>query len=79
MVRELLAVPDIDLEGEKLAFDEAPGGAYVHHAYEGGLLQHTLAVANLALTMCDDVVSIPMLLWRGGGSGPRLWGRGWII
>jgi len=58
MVRELLAVPDIDLEGEKLAFDEAPGGAYVHHAYEGGLLQHTLAVANLALTMCDDVVRL---------------------
>ena len=36
MVRELLAVPDIDLEGEKLAFDVAPGGAYIHHAYEGG-------------------------------------------
>ncbi|TEU12458.1 dihydroneopterin 2',3'-cyclic phosphate phosphodiesterase, partial [Candidatus Bathyarchaeota archaeon] len=58
MVRELLAVPDIDLEGEKLAFDVAPGGAYIHHAYEGGLLQHTLAVANLALTMCDDVVRL---------------------
>lgn len=54
-VRELLAVPAIDLEGERLAFDEAPGGAYVHHAYEGGLLQHTLAVARISLAMCDDV------------------------
>ena len=58
MVREMLAVPDIDLEGARLAFDEAPGGAYVHHAYEGGLLQHTLAVANFSLTMCDMVEGV---------------------
>ena len=54
-VRQLLAVPDIDFESNRLAFDEAPGGAYIHHAYEGGLLQHTLAVAYLSLTMCDMV------------------------
>ena len=58
MVREMLAVPDIDLGGARLAFDEAPGGAYVHHAYEGGLLQHTLAVANISLTMCDLVEGV---------------------
>jgi len=58
MVREMLTVPDIDLEGVRLAFDEAPGGAYVHHAYEGGLLQHTLAVANISLTMCDMVEGV---------------------
>jgi 7,8-dihydroneopterin 2',3'-cyclic phosphate phosphodiesterase len=54
-VRELLAVQDIDFDCVKLAFDEAPAGAYVHHAYKGGLLQHTLAVASLCLTMCDMV------------------------
>ncbi len=55
MVLEFLEVPDIELEGERLPFDECPGGAYVHHCYEGGLLQHTVAVARLSLTLCDLV------------------------
>lgn len=55
MVLELLRVPDIELEGERLPFDECPGGAYVHHCYEGGLLQHTVAVTRLSLTLCDLV------------------------
>ncbi len=58
MVREFLEVPDVDLDGEKLSFDECPGGAYIHHAYEGGLLQHTLAVARLSMTMCDLVEEV---------------------
>ena len=55
MVLEFLKVPDIDLDGERLPFDECPGGAYVHHCYEGGLLQHTVSVVRLALTLCDLV------------------------
>jgi 7,8-dihydroneopterin 2',3'-cyclic phosphate phosphodiesterase len=55
MVLEFLKVPDIELDGERLPFDECPGGAYVHHCYEGGLLQHTIAVARLSLTLCDLV------------------------
>ena len=55
MVLEFLKVPEIDLDGEKLPFDECPGGAYVHHCYEGGLLQHTVAVVRLSLTLCDLV------------------------
>ena len=57
-VLELLEVPDVDLEGEKLPFDVCPGGAYVHHAYEGGLLQHTLAVTRLCVTLCDLVEGV---------------------
>ena len=55
MVLEFLEVPEIDLDGERLPFDVCPGGAYVHHCYEGGLLQHTVSVARLALTLCDLV------------------------
>ena len=58
MVREFLEVPDVDLDGEKLPFDECPGGAYIHHAYEGGLLQHTVAVTRLCMTMCDLVEEV---------------------
>jgi len=58
MVLEMLEVPDVDLEGEKLPFDVCPGGAYVHHAYEGGLVQHTLAVTRLCATLCDLVEGV---------------------
>ena len=58
MVLEMLEVPDVDLEGEKLPFEVCPGGAYVHHAYEGGLVQHTLAVTRLCVTLCDLVEGV---------------------
>jgi 3'-5' exoribonuclease len=32
---------------------EAPGAKSVHHSYRGGLLEHTLAVCRLALSICD--------------------------
>ena len=31
----------------------APGAKNVHHSYRGGLLEHTLAVAQLVLSICD--------------------------
>jgi 7,8-dihydroneopterin 2',3'-cyclic phosphate phosphodiesterase len=55
MVLELLESPEVHLEGERLPFEECPAGAYIHHTYEGGLLQHTIAVARLSLTLCDLV------------------------
>ena len=58
LVVEFLEVPDVDVEGEKLPFDVCPGGAYVHHAYEGGLLQHTVAVVRLCVTLCDLVEDV---------------------
>jgi 7,8-dihydroneopterin 2',3'-cyclic phosphate phosphodiesterase len=60
-VLELLRNPCINLEGEMLPFDECPGGAYVHHAYKGGLIQHTVAVTRLCVTLCDMVED----LYRG--------------
>ncbi len=32
---------------------EAPGAKNVHHSYRGGLLEHTLAVCRLVLSICD--------------------------
>ena len=58
MVRKLLREPDIDLNASRLALEECPAGAYVHHAYEGGLLEHTVAVARLALNLCDIVEEV---------------------
>jgi len=58
MTGELLHEPHIDLDGERLPFKECPAGAYVHHAYSGGLIQHTIAVARLSLTLCDLVEEV---------------------
>ena len=57
-VRELLRDPGIDLDADRLPLDECPGGAYVHHAYEGGLLEHTVAVTRLAICLCDLVEEV---------------------
>ena len=37
-------------------FWEAPGGAYKHHAYTTGLLEHTVDVAEIAVTMLESNV-----------------------
>lgn len=37
---------------------EAPGAKGVHHAYRGGLLEHTLAVGRLVLSICDRYPSL---------------------
>lgn len=37
-------------------FFEAPGGAYKHHAYVGGLLEHTVDVCEIAVTMLESNV-----------------------
>lgn len=31
----------------------APGAVSIHHAYAGGLLEHTLSVCNLCMSFCD--------------------------
>jgi len=58
MVRDLLHEPDIGLDGERLPLEECPAGARIHHAYKGGLLQHTVSTARLALTLCDLVEEV---------------------
>lgn len=58
LVEGLLNDPGISLNGDMLAFEDCPGGSYVHHAYGGGLLQHTVAVVRMALTLSDLVEQV---------------------
>ena len=37
----------------KRALINAPGGKSIHHAYVGGLLEHTLSVCKICLAICD--------------------------
>lgn len=57
-VIDLLRDPTLDLDSPRLPVEECPGGAYQHHSYSGGLLQHTVGVANLSLTLCDMVEKV---------------------
>jgi 7,8-dihydroneopterin 2',3'-cyclic phosphate phosphodiesterase len=57
-VESLLRDPKIDLKAPMLDFMEAPGGAYVHHAYEGGLVEHTVAMCRICEVMCDLVEEV---------------------
>lgn len=54
-VQEFLTNPPTDLEQPCLPLEVCPAGAYHHHSYPGGLLQHTVCVAELALNLCDQV------------------------
>jgi 7,8-dihydroneopterin 2',3'-cyclic phosphate phosphodiesterase len=60
-VSDLLDGLSIEIEGVKhdgLPLAEAPAGISRHHNYPGGLLEHTLSSANIALAMCDCVEKI---------------------
>ncbi len=52
-VLDVIANPSIELDFPSLSLEECPAGAYQHHSYVGGLLQHTIAVTKLSLTLCD--------------------------
>lgn len=39
-------------------FRRAPGGVMLHHAYVGGLLEHTLSVVNLARWLAEHYASV---------------------
>jgi 7,8-dihydroneopterin 2',3'-cyclic phosphate phosphodiesterase len=58
MVLELLRKPTLDLDYPCLSVEECPAGAYQHHSYSGGLLQHTIGVTRLCLTLCDLVEGV---------------------
>jgi 7,8-dihydroneopterin 2',3'-cyclic phosphate phosphodiesterase len=52
-VKELLKDPPCDIDAPALPLERCPAGAFQHHSYDGGLLQHTLGVTQLSLTLCD--------------------------
>jgi 7,8-dihydroneopterin 2',3'-cyclic phosphate phosphodiesterase len=57
-VLDLLRNPTLDLDYPCLSVEECPGGAYQHHSYNGGLLQHTIGVTKLSLTLCDLIEEV---------------------
>jgi len=57
-VLQLLRNPTLDLEYQHLPIEECPAGAYQHHSYVGGLLQHTIGVAKLSMTLCELVEEV---------------------
>lgn len=66
-------------------FKEAPGGKLWHHAYLGGLLEHTLSVVYICNTLCRiypdlnrDVLTAGAILHDIGKVEEYDWGRGYI-
>ncbi len=57
-VLDLLRNPTLGLDSPRLSVEECPAGAYQHHSYSGGLLQHTVGVTRLSITLCDLVEGV---------------------
>jgi 7,8-dihydroneopterin 2',3'-cyclic phosphate phosphodiesterase len=57
-VLDLLSNPSLDLDSPRLSVEECPAGAYQHHSYSGGLLQHTIGVTKLCVTLCNLVEDV---------------------
>ena len=57
-VRSVLEEQRVLLTGQEFSLEESPGGRSHHHAYPGGLLQHTIATVRLALALCDVVENV---------------------
>jgi len=55
MVKEFLVNPPAKFNAPSLELEVCPAGAYQHHSYTGGLLEHTLCVVKLSLVLCDIV------------------------
>jgi len=55
LVSEFLTDPPSDIDQPSLRLEDCPAGAYQHHSYPGGLLQHTLSVAKITSALCDIV------------------------
>ncbi len=53
--REFFVDPPAGFDAPFLSLEVCPAGAYQHHCYVGGLLQHTLSVVRVSLTFCDLV------------------------
>jgi 7,8-dihydroneopterin 2',3'-cyclic phosphate phosphodiesterase len=60
--REFLENPRFKVKEIKgkvgIAFKESPASTTHHHAYERGLVQHTVAVTKLALSLCDIIEDV---------------------
>lgn len=52
-LRRLLTLLLVEDAGRRAAFALAPAAKSMHHVYLGGLLEHTLSVAAMAMRACD--------------------------
>lgn len=53
--------PTIEIEGkeyEGVSLETSPAGLSHHHSYPGGYIEHVVATAEIALTLCDVVEKI---------------------
>jgi 7,8-dihydroneopterin 2',3'-cyclic phosphate phosphodiesterase len=55
VVTDFLTDPPADIDQPSLRLAQCPAGAYQHHSYPGGLLQHTLSVTKITSALCDIV------------------------
>lgn len=54
-VLAFLRDPPTDLDQPALPVGVCPAGAYQHHSYRGGLVEHTVSVVKLCMSLCDVV------------------------
>jgi len=54
-VLAFLMDPPTDLDQPALPVGVCPAGAYQHHSYRGGLVEHTVSVVKLCMSLCDVV------------------------
>jgi 7,8-dihydroneopterin 2',3'-cyclic phosphate phosphodiesterase len=57
-VKKFFTDPPSELKAPCLQLEVCPAGAYQHHSYNGGLLQHTVSVVRIALTLSDLVEEV---------------------
>ncbi len=60
-VIEFIKNPTIEINGKKysgLSVDISPAGLSRHHSYPGGLIDHMVSTAKIALTLCDVIEEI---------------------
>ncbi len=60
-VREVVRSPQIEVDGavhSGMPIEESPAGLYRHHSYPGGLVEHIVASAKIALALCDVVEEV---------------------
>jgi putative nucleotidyltransferase with HDIG domain len=60
-IAQFIENPTIEIEGKKyegIPLETSPAGLSHHHSYTGGYVEHVVATAEIALTLCDVVEKI---------------------
>ncbi len=57
-VKDIIRDPPCDIGAPALSLSVCPAGAYQHHCYPGGLVEHTLCVVKLSLELSDIIEEV---------------------